>query len=253
MDHPLLTGAQPLYQQVYQVLHSRLETGVWQRGQTLPPIPALMQEFQASRVTVREALQLLEDEGLIRRQRGIGTTVQAQPRSQRWVRIATTMDELLEIQRSVQPSVLNLSDHARLPDVPLPPGVTPATDYARMQRVHLHENQPYCVIDLAVEASLFKRHRKAFLKRPALLVIHEVEGLQVASARQDLSIRSADLAEARHLSVPPGSPVAEVRRVLTNAQGVVIYAAVVVYPSHTVHLSMDLLAPRKANARRKKT
>jgi hypothetical protein len=45
--------------------------------------------------------------------------------------------------------------------------------------------------------------------------------------------------------------VAEVRRVLTDDAGVVVYAAVVVYPSHMVRLSMDLLAaPREASARK---
>jgi GntR family transcriptional regulator len=246
-----LNGPQPKYVQMYQVLRSRLEMGVWRQGQTLPPIPVLMDEFGASRVTVREAMQLLEQEGLIRRQRGIGTTVQAQPRSQRWVRIATTLDELLGTLASVQPTVLNIDDHAGLPDVQLPADEAPAKQYVRMQRLHVHEGAPYCVIDLAIESALFKRHKKAFMEQPALLVMHADKKLRIVSARQDLSIRCADLVEAKHLSIAPGSPVAEVRRVLTDDAGVVVYAAVVVYPSHMVRLSMDLLAaPREASARK---
>lgn len=248
MNPSPLNGAQPKYLQMYQVLRSRLETGVWRQGQNLPPIPVLMEEFQASRVTVREAMQLLENEGLIRRQRGIGTTVQALPQSQRWVRIATTLDDLLDTLSSVQPKVLNIDDHAGLPDVQLPADETPARQYVRMQRLHVHQGSPYCVIDLAIESALFKRHKKAFVEEPALLVMRGDKKLRIASARQDLSIRSADLVEAKHLSVAPGSPVAEVRRVLTDDAGVVIYAAVVVYPSHMVHLSMDLLAPQTTRA-----
>lgn len=231
---------------MYQVLRSRLEMGVWRKGQTMPAIPILMDEFGASRVTVREAMELLEREGLIRRRRGIGTTVEAQPQSQRWVRIATTLDELLATLASVQPKVLNIDDHAGLPDVQLPADETPAKQYVRMQRVHVHEGAPYCVIDLAIESVLFRRHKKAFLEQPALLVIHADAKVHVAAARQDLSIRCADLIEAKHLSIAPGSPVAEVRRVLTDDRGVVVYAAVVVYPSHMVQLSMDLLAAPRA-------
>lgn len=232
-----------MYLQMYQVLRSRLESGVWREGEHLPPLPMLMEEFQASRVTVREAMHLLESEGLIRRRRGIGTTVEALPRSDRWVRIATSMHDLLEMQRAVQPTVLNITDHASLPDVQIPSDLTAAQRYVRMQRLHLRQDLPYCVIDLAIESGLFKRHEQAFLQRPALLVMHEDAQLRIASARQDLSIRCADLVEARHLALDPGAPVAEVRRVLSDQAGVVVYAAVVVYPSHMVRLSMDLLAP----------
>ncbi|MEJ7930061.1 GntR family transcriptional regulator [Ramlibacter sp. AN1015] len=246
MKPALRFAGQTMYLQVYQVLRSRLEMGVWQQGQTMPPLPVLMEEFGASRVTVREAMHLLEREGLIRRRRGIGTTVEAIPLSDRWVRIATSMDELLQMQRAVQPTVLNINDHAGLPDVQLPSDQTAAQQYVRMQRVHLRQDRPYCVIDLSIESGLFKRHEQAFLQRPALLVMHEDTQLRVTSARQDLSIRCADLVEARHLAVVPGSPVAEVRRVLSDEAGVVVYAAVVVYPSHMVRLSMDLLAPGNA-------
>ena len=69
-------GTQPRYLQLYEVLRARLEAGRWRTGDTIPSIPELMAEFGTARVTVRQALEMLETEGAIRKRRGVGTTVE---------------------------------------------------------------------------------------------------------------------------------------------------------------------------------
>src|SRR5688572_27809339 len=92
---PASQDNRPFYMQVYQVLRARLEAGQWQLSQTLPPIPTLMGEFQASRTTVRQALELLESEGVIRKRRGVGTTVEKDLTQRRWVSLPTSLHELV--------------------------------------------------------------------------------------------------------------------------------------------------------------
>jgi GntR family transcriptional regulator len=56
-------------------IRSWLESGVYVPGQQLPPEPALAEKLGTSRVTLREALLELEEDGLVRRQHGVGTFV----------------------------------------------------------------------------------------------------------------------------------------------------------------------------------
>jgi GntR family transcriptional regulator len=69
----------PLYYQLQEVLKQQIESGAWKAGDTLPSEPELARRFQVSRVVVRQALAILEDDRQIVRIRGRGTFV-AQPK-----------------------------------------------------------------------------------------------------------------------------------------------------------------------------
>ena len=244
--NPPRPGTQPRYLQLYEVLRARLEAGRWRKGQTLPPIPELMAEFGTSRVTIRQALEMLESEGAIRKRRGVGTTVERDLTLGRWVNLPTSLDELVATIATIRPEVLNLEHGGTLPEVPIPADERAAASYVRMRRVHLRDGEPYCLIDLALDETLYRRRPARFRRHPVLSVMKEIPGLRIASARQQLTIRSADVDEAGHLSIEPGAPVADVRRSITDARGIVIYAAVVLYPSRSVRLDMNLLVSKRS-------
>jgi len=61
-------------------LVSRIRRGALPPGSQLPPEPELASELGVSRPTLREALRLLEDEGLVTRTPGAGTFIAARPR-----------------------------------------------------------------------------------------------------------------------------------------------------------------------------
>jgi GntR family transcriptional regulator len=65
----------PLYYQLQEVLKERIESGEWRPGDRLPSEPDLARRFAVSRVVVRQALAILEDDRQIVRVRGSGTFV----------------------------------------------------------------------------------------------------------------------------------------------------------------------------------
>jgi GntR family transcriptional regulator len=68
-------AAAPLYRQLAAELRARIFDGTYPRGSRLPAEPELRAEHKVSRVTVRLALGLLREEGLIEPQPGRGTFV----------------------------------------------------------------------------------------------------------------------------------------------------------------------------------
>lgn len=73
---PLTTrGAMPLRVAVYEVVAGAIRNGTVATGALLPPEADLGSAFQVSRTVMREALILLEEDGLIRTQRGVGRFV----------------------------------------------------------------------------------------------------------------------------------------------------------------------------------
>lgn len=73
------TSFVPLYYQLQELLKEQIESGVWRTGDALPSEPQLAKRLGVSRVVVRQALAILEDDRQIVRVRGRGTFV-AQPK-----------------------------------------------------------------------------------------------------------------------------------------------------------------------------
>lgn len=69
----------PLYLQIAADIITRITQGEWSVGDKLPSEAEFVLEYSASRVTLRQALRKLEDEGLIERQRGRGAFIRANP------------------------------------------------------------------------------------------------------------------------------------------------------------------------------
>ena len=80
------TGARaPRYQQLTELLAREIREGRYPVGSLLPPEPQLCQRFAVSRHTVREAVRLLCDQGLVSRHQGVGTKVRATQSEKRYV------------------------------------------------------------------------------------------------------------------------------------------------------------------------
>jgi GntR family transcriptional regulator len=71
----LQPGFVPLYHQLRELLTEKIESGEWTPGHQLPGENQLTAEFGVSRFTVRQALGLLERQGLVERKRGKGSFV----------------------------------------------------------------------------------------------------------------------------------------------------------------------------------
>src|SRR5262245_56339344 len=85
---------QPLYLHIASVLQSRIVEGRYPVSSQLPAEAELTDEFDTSRNTVREALRLLVERGLVRRRQGAGTVVISSTPSVNYVQSFTKLEDL---------------------------------------------------------------------------------------------------------------------------------------------------------------
>jgi DNA-binding transcriptional MocR family regulator len=76
---PLRDDGTPYYVQLASIIRRQIADETWHVGDQLPTLKELVVMFGVSPMTVRHALSKLEDEGLIRAERGRGTFVTSKP------------------------------------------------------------------------------------------------------------------------------------------------------------------------------
>ncbi|MBN8986769.1 MAG: GntR family transcriptional regulator [Rhizobiales bacterium] len=229
----------PRYVQLAELFRHRMDKGEWRPGSTLPSIDDLMEQFDVARVTIRQAIALLADEGLLSPQRGRGTFVTEKAGMRRQLRVETTLADLVQMYRGDRPEHSTVEEGVSSPVIKAAEGMA-APKYFHMRRVHSRDGERYCVISMYIDYRVFRRAPARFRRELVLPLLTSLPGLKIASGRQTLTITKADVETARLLGIAVNTPMAEVRRVLCGADGAVVYLADVTYRGDYIHLEMDL-------------
>jgi GntR family transcriptional regulator len=231
-----------LYEHVATLLKKRIDGGQWVRGERLPSIEALAQNFNVAVITVRRALTMLEEKGLIDRHQGRGTFVTADNSDKRWLTLESNWDALIQMWGRSKPRALKIHDSVAMP-VLRPEDGTPALSYRHMRRVHSADSVPYAVSDLYVDRRLYALCPERFDREMVIVVLHSLPEVTIESMRQCLTIETADIDVASHLEIPVGAPVGIVRRVIRDQAGTVIYVGEATYRGDLVKLERELKKP----------
>lgn len=233
------TAQAPLYVQLSDLFRQRILKGVWKNGDKLPSLDTLAEEFHVAKVTVRQAIERLTRDGLLSPQRGRGTFVTGAPQDNRWFRVETSLENLSSVYRDTHPTILNIDESTRTPLLNESDGVA-AEKYVFMRRIHARNGQPYCVINIYLDAAIFAKHPSRFRKETVIPILMGMPSVEIVTARQVLTISTADVEVARHLGISVNAPVAEVRRVFTGPERRVIYLGEVTYRGDFVRMEIDL-------------
>ncbi len=237
----------PLYIQVASVIRQRIETGYWQPGQKISTLDELEQEFEVARVTVRQAIELLREEDLLRCQQGRGTFVADEPRNKRWLKLATDWASLLEPIKDNVPKPIKVDEPPEIPE--LAPGEGKLADsYVFLCSVQYRETEPYSIVSLHLARDIFERAPKEFQQHPALPILASLDSLHIKHAHQTLVISGADPESADLLKIGLGSPTAECRCLVIDEHDRAIYVANIIYRSDCIKLHMDLFGGSRRSA-----
>lgn len=229
----------PLYAQVASTLRGEIEAGHWAVGAQLPAIDDLAARFSVARATMRQAIEFLEQEGLVRRKQGLGTFVEREPREQRWLPLASDWRSFVRMVEPLTPKLILCEAAERQPRILEGEG-RPASAYQHIKRVHYRDNDPFCLIDLYLAADVYLRAPDQFRANIVVPILAAMPDLKVDKVRQTLTVQGAGQEAAERLGLPLGAPVAAVRRTMTDALGNCIYVADITYRGDVVRLEIDL-------------
>jgi GntR family transcriptional regulator len=231
----------PLYLQVAAVMRQRIERLQWPPGQKISTLVELEREFEVARVTVRQAIDILRQEGLLHCHQGRGTFVTEKPPNRHWLELATDWAILIDSIKDNVPKRIKVDHPPACPELREGEGVL-APKYRFIRSVQYKDGEPYGIVNLHLAQAVFDRAPEAFLTRPALAVLARLDDIEVQHAYQTIVIGGAGVQTADLLKIGLGAPTAECRCVVIDEKGVAIYVADITYRSEVVRLHIDLLA-----------
>lgn len=228
-----------LYLHVAEVMRRRLRTGEWAPGERLKPLAELAKEFGVASVTLRQAVAILENEGILRRQQGSGTFVTDRPIFSETFSVGLNWPQILDMITKTTPHLVEKVEGASLPSGK-PEDCIEAPSYTYLRRVNSLKNCKCLIANAYIDSRIYAQAPDRFDSKTIIPVIESLPGVRIAACRQILTIGQADMETASLLNIPVNAPMGDIKRTLTDSDGVLIYYNEVSYRSDMVRFEIDL-------------
>jgi DNA-binding GntR family transcriptional regulator len=231
----LRSSRRPRYVQIADSLREEIRRGTHAVGQRLQTEVALCHRFGISRFTARAALRLLEEQGLISRRRGSGTTVRSAETQVSYEQHVRSIDELLQYTNATGFQFLYTD---RIPADPVLAGwlnLRVGTECIHFHgiRYHRRTHQPYCLGEVYRRATWQGLPPGFARMEDAMRQLIEVEFEQrIGRIEQSLSAVSMTEEQAHELKVPVTTPGFRSVRRYFDRKGRLVLVAVTLHPGH---------------------
>lgn len=199
-------GAKPLYMQLKEIIRKDIETGVYARHETIPAEIVFQNEYGVSRITVRQAISSLEQEGYVERSRGRGTQVIWRKGIEEDVnQLISLTDEFEQQGHAIDTPYVEVV--REIPPVQVQKAFESMEECLRVDRIRTADGEPIVFFRTWIPGTLgFPEKREAY--SGSLYRLYEtVTGAQPAMSHDILYSDLATGEIARQLGVAEGAPL----------------------------------------------
>lgn len=226
------------YRVIADDLRRRIEAGEFGAGRLLPSEASLSTAYDASRITIRRALELLRDERLLDARQGFGWFVATDPFRQALGRLGTVEAQL---------AASGVASERRIVDFGFAPapvrarevlGVDTVLEVRRVNyTVGPDGRRPFARITVWCPEVLGAGLSRDDVERSSF---YELLDVTLGGATQTIAAGLAAPQDAGPLEVPAGSPVLVCERVTYAASGPPVLLSEHVFPAHLTEFVVEL-------------
>jgi GntR family transcriptional regulator len=239
---PRARRSEPMYAVIEAALRHDIAAGVQPLGSCLPTEHALCARFDASRFTIRQALNGLRAQGMIEPRPGIGTFVVATAPRAALVQTLNSVEELLQypgpMLRENQQSQTIHADAALAEFL----GCGQGDEWLWLQatRRSVGAALPLCFMEAWLAPRFAVAEEIARTDGTPLLVLLERQfGQRANHAQVQMTAGRVGAAIAGVLMVEDGSPALDITRRYRDAQGAVFLATRLIHPEGRFSLNFE--------------
>jgi GntR family transcriptional regulator len=208
----------PLYRQVCDELSRRIADGTWKPHSALPNEGDLARELGVSTGTVRKALDKLEADRFVLRRQGRGTFVVDQASHD----VANRFDGLRQKEGSQvvwQPELLTrtVGPSTALEQQRLQ--VEPEGSVLRLRRLWKKDGWPLMLEDASIAIERLPGFQSEGADDRGISAMAQKYGVHLLQAREQVTVEAATAETAQLLSVPSGTFLLRLDRIIHTSQG----------------------------------
>jgi GntR family transcriptional regulator len=210
----------PLYNQLKEILRGQILDGTWPPLSRMPSENELGQRFDVSRITVRQALNDLQKEGLIFKIHGKGTFV-AKPKAFQNVSTLQGLAESLARQGyEVVNRLISFKTVAASSQVAQRLNVGEGSQVSEIKRLRLVNREPVSLEVTWLPLDIGQQLEKADLvTRDIFLILENDCGYNLGHAELAIDAILAESELTRLLNIEEGSPIMRIERLTHTADG----------------------------------
>ncbi|AWN18888.1 GntR family transcriptional regulator [Streptococcus sobrinus] len=196
----------PAYIRIHDAIKNEIDQGIWKIGSRLPSERDLSDQFEVSRMTLRQAITLLVDEGILERRVGSGTYVASQ-RVQEKIRGTTSFTEIIKAQGK-EPSSKLISYERTYPNEQeiRHLEVTPKSYIIRMERVRYADKIPVVYEVTSIPEKLIRNFKREEVTNHFFQTLTE-NGYIIGKSQQIISAKIVDPQTTKELAVEQGHAI----------------------------------------------
>ncbi|QCZ48996.1 HTH-type transcriptional repressor yvoA [Levilactobacillus brevis] len=209
----MVAVSSPIYIQIHNDIKRAIEAGKWAVGDRIPSERELSRNFDVSRMTLRQAIQTLVDEGILERQVGSGTYVANQKVQEKMSGVTSFTD--LMLTQGKQPTSKTISYHVMNPSLSEAEKLKLNEDdqVLRMERIRYGDDVPICFEVATVPEKLVDGLSKKEVTSSLYRALEDKKQLSPGKAQQTVSAMSASERIAEYLSIKRGDAILRLRQV----------------------------------------
>lgn len=224
------------YKSIAEDLQRRIETGEFAGNRLLPSEAELCAGYDASRVTVRKALDALKADGLVDARQGFGWFVAGDPFRQSLGRLGTIEAQLVESGVHATREILDFG-FVRAPRRAR--DTLGADTVLRVRRLNRADGEPFAVVTVWVPEKIGAALSRDEVERHP---IYELLPMKLGGATQTIGAAAASARDAALLEVPVGSPLLRCERVTVDDKRRPVLVSEHLFPALRTEFVVDLPA-----------
>ncbi len=210
---------QALYVQLAESFRRRIASKDWRIGLQLPPVEDLADEYGVARITIRQAMNILDHEGLVSRSRRRGTHVLNEPVVLRVHHMTARWDDFMSGNSGGGSKIIRNVVAQALPAIA--PEQGPVRGEFRHLRLISYQTGglPLLLRETFVRRDIYSKIER----RIETISMMNLLGEHAEEVTIFNEIRAADQSIARMLRIPLGTPILEGRHIGYDKNGSVIF------------------------------